>query len=181
MLTLTMLLEFVDEEQGQRFCSLYYAYEKKMYAVALYYLRDPHKAEDAVSAAFLKIIKHFEKILSLPCTKIEPYLVITVKNTALDLLRAEARQAGGEEDFSQVPAMAEGPEEAAGYRRLVELIRAMPEPYRQPLELVLVLEWPPKEAARLLKCSENTLNSRLRRGRELLKQKLREEGYHDGP
>jgi len=47
--------------------------------------------------------------------------------------------------------------------------------------LVLVLEWPPKEAARLLKCSENTLNSRLRRGRELLKQKLREEGYHDGP
>lgn len=178
-MTLTMLLEFVEEEHKTQFRNFYYDHEKKLYAVAFSILKNQHKAEDAVSESFLKIIKHFEKIISLPCTKMEAYIVTIVKNVSIDMLRERERYADEETALSHLIDDSDGPEEKSAYCRLVELIRAMPERYRTPLELVLVLEWTPKEAARFLKCNENTLNSRLRRGREMLKEKLREEGYHD--
>ncbi len=176
MIPFASLLEFEEERRKEQFRVLHQAYERKLYAYALSILKDPHKAEDAVSMAFLKVAKHFEKIFSLPCTKREAYLVILMRNTALDLLREEGRFTG-EEPSADLPARRGDPEAALAYRRLVDLIRSMPDPYRQALELVLVLEWTPKEAANFLHCKESTLHTRLRRGKALLRERLKEEGW----
>lgn len=176
MIPFTSLLEFVEEKHKEQFRALYQAYERKLYAYALSILKDPYKAEDAVSMAFLKVAKHFEKIFSLPCTKREAYLVILMRNTTMDLLREEERFTG-EEPSAALPARRGDPEAASAYRRLVDLIRSMPDPYRQALELVLVLEWSPKEAAKFLHCKEGTLHTRLRRGKALLRERLKEEGW----
>lgn len=69
MIPFTSLLEFVEEKHKEQFRALYQAYERKLYAYALSILKDPYKAEDAVSTAFLKVAKHFEKIFPFPARK----------------------------------------------------------------------------------------------------------------
>ncbi len=177
MLCYLTLLEFVEETHKQQFQALYQANEKKMYAVAMSYLHDHHKAEDAVSASFLKIIAHFEKIISLSCTKQTAYIVIIVKNISLDLLRESRRLVQLDEAPPLLPTEA-GPEELDGYHQLLDFLTQLPPMYRTPLELTLVLEWSPAETAQLLKINENTLRARLRRGRALLRQNIEEGGYY---
>lgn len=173
---LCMLLEFVEAEEKEAFSAFYKAYERKMYAVALRYLKRPSRAEDCVYHSFIKIIEHFEKICSLSGHNQEAYVVIIVKNTALDMLKAERRLSSLPQEWDP-PSPSGGPEEAAEYHYLVELIRALPEGYRRVLEPALVLEIPVKEIARRLGLKENTVAARLRRGRKLLQDKLRKEGY----
>lgn len=160
---LCMLLTFVAEAEQARFARFYADYEQKMYAVALRLLGRHAVAEDCVYHSFLKIINHFEKISSLPCHNQEAYVVMIVKNTALDMRKAERRLSPLPQGWDP-PAPGGGPEEAAGYHYLVELIRALPEGYRQVLEPALVLEVPVKEIARRLGLKENTVAARLSRG-----------------
>ena len=150
----------------------------RLYAVALGILKNPALAEDAVSASMVKVIDHFEtflKIYEKSCQEIGPWAVTIVKNTALNLLRQERRSGSLDENWD-APAR-EDTEGEAGYRRLVALIRAMPESYRQVLELRLVSEWSTRDIARSTGLSEAAVDSRISRGRALLREKLREEGY----
>ena len=61
------------------------------------------------------------------------------------------------------------------YENLVEIIRRMPERYRQILELKFVLEWSNKEIAAFLNMKESSVASRIARGRSMLRAKLEEE------
>ena len=60
------------------------------------------------------------------------------------------------------------------------LIRSMPETYRQVLEMKFVLEMKDKEIGKALGLSADAVSQRVRRGRKLLIEKLREEGYEYG-
>lgn len=175
---LYMLLEFVEESQKVQFIKIYEAYERKMYVVALSMLKNQHDAEDAVYHSFLKIIDNLEKIIALPCQEKDPYIVTIVKNTARDMLKKGRRYTDLPEEWD-APASQPGPDEEAGFRYLVDLIRAMPETYREVLELCCVLGYSVKDIAAMLKLKENTVSTRLKRGRKLLQEKLRKEGYRD--
>ena len=94
-------------------------------------------------------------------------------NSALDMLKQERWNTSMPEDWDP-PA----PEDGQGeYQRLVELIRSMPDTYREVLELRCVLEWSNKDIARRLSLSENAVAVRLMRGKALLQNKLEQEGY----
>ena len=75
------------------------------------------------------------------------------------------------------PSAPEHLEEESAFLRPVELIRSMPETYRQVLELKLVEERSTGEIAHATGLSETAVNSRFLRGRALLREKLRDEGY----
>ena len=94
------------------------------------------------------------------------------------MIRAESRVINLEDDWD-VPGGTEPPDEDS-YRRLVELIRSMPPQYRSILELKFVHEMRNKEIAKMLGLTEGTVAMRVRRGRELLFQRLNEEGYVRG-
>ena len=178
---LALCLMLLGEGERALFQEFHARYERKLYAVAMKILRDPARAEDAVSAALLKVAEHFEtflKIYEKDREKIGPWAVIIVKNAALDLLRREGRLSPLAEDWD-APAP-EDTEGEAAYRRLVDLIRSMPEGYRQVLELKFVAEWSTREIARATGLSEKAVEHRIARGRALLIKKLREEGYADG-
>ena len=146
-----------------------------MYQVALNILKDHHRAEDCVHDSFCKIIKHFSKIYQLSCQEIEPWIVTITKNTALNILKKEKR---GDELPEEWDAPAPGgTDEETGYRRMVELVRSMPEGYRRALELRFVLEWSNREVGEALGISAAAAAQRISRGRALLIQKLKEEGY----
>ncbi len=157
---------------------IYDQYGGTMYRVALHILRSHALAEDAVHNSFLKMIKHLQDIRNISCKEIEPYVVIIVKRTALDMLKREKRLTGL--DAAWVPPAGPGPEVESAYHRLVELIRTMPDTYREALELKCVLEWSNKDIAKRLALTENTVAVRLMRGKAMLRKRLELEGYwHD--
>jgi RNA polymerase sigma-70 factor (ECF subfamily) len=104
------------------------------------------------------------------------YWVVTVtKNAALDLLRKERRDLPMDEEVQrQVPAV---PAEEGGFRALVEIIRQMPDIYRRVLELRFLTEWSHAEIARELHISEGAVKTRVARGRQMLIESMRKEGY----
>ena len=174
MLALYMsLLE--DERDKDRFRRLYDKHYNKMMQVAKRYFPGDQAAEDAVHESFLKIIENFSKISEISCEELEPYIVTIVKNASIDMLRRQKRLVLTE-DWAPYERPAEtSPED--GYGRLVALIRAMPETYRAALELRFIHEMEHREIARVLGISETAAMNRVSRGRKLLIEKLKEEGY----
>lgn len=71
---------------------LYREYRAPMFRIALAILRDEGLAEDAVQQSFLKIFQNFEKIDRTDCNKTRSFIVILVKNTAIDLYRRRGRR-----------------------------------------------------------------------------------------
>ena len=186
------------EETGDRelFEQLYIKYRDKMLRVAMGYLHDQWQAEEATHQSCLKIIENFDNCKKIPCTEIESWIVVIVRNVCKDRFRRSKREVfwadeeGDQEslfNMGWVPGTArepaagrETPESQAAYRYLVELIRSMPETLREALEMRFVLEWSVKEIAEALHITESAATARIRRGRELLLKKMEEEGYcHD--
>lgn len=60
---------------------------------------------------------------------------------------------------------------------LVSLVRALPEGYRRVLELKLVEEQSNQEIARRLGLNESTVATRIQRGKAMLRERLKKEGY----
>ena len=60
---------------------------------------------------------------------------------------------------------------------IVDVIRSMPETYRAVLEMRFVEERSTREIATALGLSERAVDTRISRGRALLVEKLRKEGY----
>lgn len=174
---LAMLLAMLETDgDRERFLRLHGAYEKKLYAVALRILGDPAQAEDAVQQTWLRVLEHWERVSALPWAEMEGYIVTVAKNAALDTVRAQRRTAALPEDWDP-PASETGETE---YRRLVALVRALPEGYRLVLELKFVEERTNREIARLLGMNESTVATRVQRGRSMLMEELEKEGYRCG-
>lgn len=174
----TCLFLLENDEDKALFMRFHAKYEKKLYAVALKILGSKALAEEAVQEAMVKVVLHFDTFCRLYEEKREeigPWSVTIVKHEALSILRKEGRSGALAEDWD--PPARESTEGESAYHRLVELIRSMPEIYREALELRFVLEWSNKETARALGLTEAAASYRVSQGRKLLMQRLEEEGY----
>lgn len=76
-----------NESDYNQICRLYELYEKKMYIVAFSILKNQWQAEDAVSEAFIKIIRHREKFADLESDETKRYIICLIQNTAIDIYR----------------------------------------------------------------------------------------------
>ena len=176
---LAIYLSLIDGGDNKAlFTEFHRRYEKKLYAVALHILHSPALAEEAVSEAFLRVANHFEKFLEIfqkSREEIGPWAVTIVKNISLDILKKENRSGALPEEWDAPTP--EDLEDQAGYRALVALIRALPEEYREILELKFVGEWTDADIAKKTGLSEGAVAMRVSRGRAVLIEKLREAGY----
>ena len=115
------------------------------------------------------------RIFSLPADVVENYIVVMVRHRAFRQRERELREVAVEEPRGAEALFSD--ENIEDGMELREMIRAMPERYRQVLELRLVMELSTAEAAEALNLSVTTVTTRLQRGREMLQAKLRKEGY----
>lgn len=182
---LAFYLSLIEEEADRAlFAEFYTRCKRHLYHMALSVLHSPEAAEDAVQAAMVKILnghqeKFFEKIRR-SWDETECWAVLVVEHIALDMRKKEAHTVPLYEGWD-APAPSDTEGEAA-YHALRELIGRLPEIYRVVLECRLVLEWDNREIARELGLSENTVSSRVSRGRKQLIDLMKREGYsHDGP
>jgi len=89
---LAIYLAVIDVEQDKnKFEILYTTYRKLMFYIANQILKDEYLAEDATHQAFLKIIENIDKIEDVHCHKTKSYIVIIVKNNAINLYNKRKR------------------------------------------------------------------------------------------
>lgn len=173
---LAIFLSMLETEEDQRrFTRLFEAHEKKIYAVTLHILGNRDRAEDAAQQTWLKLVQNWERVSALPWEETEGYTVTVAKNAALDILRADQRTTAFPEDWDP-PAPEDHQNE---YDYLVSLIRALPENYRRILELKCVEEQSNREIALRMGLKESTVSMRVLRGRKMLQEQLKKEGYFD--
>lgn len=169
---LAILLSVLEsDEEKQSFTQFYYKHAANFYRYAFSILHSPALAEDAVQEAWMRCVCHAEDFFSLSKKERLPWMVVIVRNASFNLLKKENRYTTLEGEGEDAA------EEAASCTGIVEIIRSMPEQYRTILELKFVLEWSDKEIAQYLKLSLGTVSTRIWRGRKLLQEALREEGY----
>lgn len=178
-----------DNDLARRMEELYRRYRSPMFRVALAVLRDEGLAEDAVQQAFLRIFQNFEKIDWEDCNKTKSFIVILVRNAAIDLYRRRKREKviSFEElerplpDWEnpvdeQVISSLEG-EEAA------RLLARMDEKHRNLLVLRYYHGYRNKEIAQLLGMTQAQVALGLHRGKERLRRGLEggRKGDEDDP
>jgi len=154
----------------ERFAALVNRQARFVFRVAYAVLRNSHDAEDVVQEVFLKLYR------SRGWDKIEEeraYLSRVTWRVAVDRL---PRAAGGLALDAESPSRAETPEEAAVHANWAafvhRLMDALPEELRQPLALSAVDDLKSFEIAKILGIPEGTVRTRVKKAREILKQKL---------
>lgn len=165
-----------DGSDKERFTRLYRANRRQMARIAAQILGPGPRAEDAVHDAFLKLIRHFDGLRWKSEAQTGRWLMVVVKNAALDILRKEQRETSLEPERWEPAA----PADEGDFHALVALIRGMPEEYRRILELRFLAEWSTAAIAAELGLTEGAVKTRIFRGRKLLIHLMRKEGYLDG-
>lgn len=161
-------------EEKKKFRELYEQYHVLAEQTAIRILNNQHDAEDAVQSAFVQVIKHFDKIYEIPCKNLPFWIISIVKNEALMILRKRKRIV----QLEDCDSFAADAEDIFGYDELVQLFSRLPETYRAALEMKFLLDYSGKEIAQRLGISETAVNTRISRGRVLLKDIIEKEGFH---
>lgn len=162
--------------------ALYREYRSPMLRIALSVLRDEGLAEDAVQQAFLKIFQNFEKIDRSDCNKTRSFIVILIRNTAIDLYRRRDRERViSFEDLERpLPAREELPEDQAiaalEGESLADCLSQMEERYANLLLLRYYHGYQNKEIAELLGMTQPQVAMGIYRGKQRLKRLLEEKG-----
>ena len=164
------------DEDRRRFARLYKKNRRQLHRLAAGLLGPGPRAEDAVHDGFVKLIQHYDRLRDQPDSHLERWLLAVVRNRAPDMLRKEARETELDPETWEPAA----PPDLGEFQTLVSLICGMPEDYRRVLELRFVAEWSLEEIAQELGLTEGAVKSRVFRGRKLLADRLRKEGYLDG-
>ena len=170
---LQLYLQLLDtEEEKQGFELLYETYRKLMHWVANNILRDEKLAEDAVHEAFLRIIKNFNKINEILCPETRSFVVIIVRNIALNMREKKK----SEDEFHEVKEdISFGFDETADEicrQEIINVIMSLSDALKEVLMLYGYFGYTISEIAKLLDITEDAAYKRLQRARNILAQKI---------
>jgi RNA polymerase sigma-70 factor (ECF subfamily) len=146
------------------FEALFRAHWGPAYRAAYLVVRDAAAAEDIAQEGFLAAVRALDRFDRR--RPFGPWLHRIVLNRAIDWARARALRPEAPEVDGPAPG---APERDDGLLR--ELARLSPE-HRAVIVLRYLLDYTPGEIAELLELPRGTVNSRLRRGLDALKERL---------
>jgi RNA polymerase sigma-70 factor, ECF subfamily len=145
--------------------ALFRSYWPSAWRAAFLVVRDTAAAEDIAQEAFLAAIRNLDRFDRR--RPFGPWLHRIVVNRAIDWARARTLRA--ELELVDAPAPA-APQDVGSY--VVEALRLMSPEHRAVIVLRHLLGYTPGEIARLLDLPRGTVNSRLRRGLDQLRETL---------
>jgi RNA polymerase sigma-70 factor (ECF subfamily) len=148
------------------FEALYRLHWPRAYRTAWLVVHDAAAAEDIAQESLLAAVRNLDRFDRR--RPFGPWLHRIVVNRAIDWVRA--RSLRGEVELTSEPvagAAANGVD-----RALVEAMRLLPPEQRAVVVLRHLLGYTPGEIARLLELPRGTVNSRLRRGLDALRERL---------
>ena len=145
------------------------------YRAAYLVVHDAAAAEDIAQDGFLAAVDALDRFDRR--RPFRPWLHRIVVNRALDWARRETlrrRVDGGESVFEPLPL----PEEIGG--EMIAALKELPAEQRAVVVLRHLLEYTPGEIARMLDLPRGTVNSRLRRGLDRLREAAQAEQVVEG-
>ena len=161
---------------------------QRAFNLAYRYTGNESDAEDLTQDAFVRAWGSYHRYDRR--RSFEVWLLRILSNLAIDRWRRKSALRtysldqvltanGAEVELaSVVPDKAAGPEQMCLTRatgdQIHEALRLLPDSYRQAIILTDIEEWSYEEVAQKMKCPVGTVRSRLHRGRQLLRQYLRD-------
>ena len=156
-------------------------YSTTLYRVAYSVMRNAAEAEDAVQEAFLRVLKHREKLAEIRDVRV--WLIRITWNVVLDRKRRGKTRPENDDiaDFARVlPSADRSADEelisSQEHARIMALIDLLPAKERQALLLSAVEELSTAQIASVLKTTESSVRSRIFRARRELSALLEKEG-----
>jgi len=156
-------------------------YSATLYRVAYSVMRNSAEAEDAVQEAFLRVLKHRDKLGEIRDLRV--WLVRITWNVVLDRKRRGKTRPENDDiaDYARVlPASGRRADEelisSQEHSRILALIDQLPAKERQAILLSAVEELSTAQIASVLKTTESSVRSRIFRARKELSALLEKEG-----
>lgn len=169
-----------DKALCSEFEKFYYDNRRLGMGKAYELLGDTSMSEDALSEAFFRLAKCFQKVHNLPSHKLQAYFVIIVRNASIDMLRKQKRV--DEVSFSEEYYPAEQTDELPGSdsRVLARCIGQLDDTDREILYLRFELDLEYDEISRALGISPDAARHRVHHARHKLRILLEEERKNEG-
>lgn len=170
----------VDAGRRARFLELVMPHLDALFRTAFYMTRRRELAEDSVQEAFLRAWRSFHTLDEGRSVRV--WLLAILRNVIFDAARKRKREPGGpsfdEVGPETVPAPGLAPDERLADKDILAAMDGLPEDLRAVVLLAIVEDMKYREIADALDIPIGTVMSRLHRGRQLLRWKLR--GYVEG-
>ena len=154
-----------------QFTELTTKYIDTVYRLALTRMKNVPEAEDITQTVFLKLYREPKPFASE--SHVKHWLIRVTINECNKVFRNPFRAAENIADYVNTLRF-----ETAEQSDLFDAVMALSEKYRLPIFLYYYEEYSTAEISKLLKLPVPTVITRLRRGREQLKQHLQEAEYH---
>lgn len=168
------------QDEPTRFEQLYLTYRRVMFSAANSVLRDPQLAEDAVQQAFMRVMDHMEKVSEVICPQTKSFMVIIVRNIAINMYNERKRKTVV--SFDELSENSPGTVAVAAARdniaehvdaaALAQTLAKLPQSYRDVLLLKFDNGYSTAEIAALLSVSEENVKKRIQRARNKLGELL---------
>lgn len=162
-------------QEQQWFCDLVEENKTALFRLAVSITRNEEDAKDAVAEAVCRAYAKRHSLLR--ADRARPWLLRIAANEAYNICRARRRLLPLEDALPDLAAPPqEGPEEGGLWR----LVRELPETLRAPVILFYYDQLNLKEIAAVLGIGQGAVKTRLTRGRQLLRERLEQEGEWHG-
>lgn len=181
MLMLPMVIMTMEDEDNREYMTrLYRDYQALMLKTAWEYSQDSATVEDIVSDSCVSLIQHLNQLKAMDKPALRAYIVITVRNKALDDLR---RQALRRKNFVTMDENTlDSLEETTSFERKLSLrqemetvreaIANLPADEQDVLRMKFFRHMTDKEIAACMEIAENRVRVLIMRSRKKLKQML---------
>lgn len=180
-----LLMAIEDEQTRNKLEEIYMLYRKLLYFKAYHILNDYHEAEDVVQSAIIKICDHLEKINDIRCNKTKGFLVIIVKNIAINVYNQRKRKPFV--DMVKVESILDEDIDINPEQYLIKVdnaewvarkLASINTEYADILVLRYTYQFSNDEIAHLLDMSESNVRVKLYRARKAL-QEIMKGDYYD--
>jgi len=179
-ISMIIFCDMIDSEEGLRkFERLYSLYRRTMYAVAVDVIKDSHEAEDILEESLLKVIGILDDIDEdvIRTLKCKNLMITITKNTAIDHWRKLKRTPSLVEDPGVKDTCRNVEElyiDTENFKELVQCFGELNDTYLDVLKLKIVHQLSSKQIADILNTSEENVNMRFMRAKQMLAKKLEE-------
>jgi RNA polymerase sigma-70 factor, ECF subfamily len=174
--------ELLPKKYENKVEELYHKYSRDMLYTAVDIVRDFSQAEDIVHIAFIKIMKHIEKISIIPDDEVKGYIICIVKNLAVDILRKNKKIVPYDE-YEIADENEESVENMVIFNLELDFVKRklkeMDDKYSLPLILKYTLGFSHAEIADLLSLSVEDARVRCHRGRRRLIKAIGKEAVRE--
>ena len=182
---LLILLTFPNEYEKSKFEYIYGKYKKLLLHKANGILNDYALSEDAVSEAFLRVYKNMHKIDDPDSGRTASFLIVIVKNTAVNILNKNKNTYVSDSDISDIyenelrsdvnveeqvisETVAEG---------MLQVVDKLKDELKECFLLMYAHNLSYKEIGKILNISESNVTVRIHRAKKKLIEMLKEGNY----